>query len=63
MLHEPEVEKALRRVEIRRCLSMEKWYLRPWKWLMIRLGRAETENLTGLAEDVLAPLGWPDRQA
>lgn len=63
MLHEPEVEKALRRVEIRRCLSMEKWYLRPWKWLMIRLGRAETENLAHLAEDVLAPLGWPDRQA
>ena len=30
---------------------------------MILLGRAETENLTGLAEDVLAPLGWPDRQA
>ena len=62
LLREPEVVKALHRVEIRRCLSMEKWYLRPWKWLMIRLGRAETENLTGLAEDVLAPLGWPDRR-
>lgn len=63
LLREPEVEKALRRAAIRRCLSMEKWYRRPWKWLMIRLGRVETENLTHLAEDVLAPLGWPDRQA
>ena len=63
LLHEPEVVKALHRVEIRRCLTMEKWYRRPWKWLMIRLGRAETENLAHLAEDVLAPLGWPDRQA
>ena len=63
LLREPEVVKALHRVEIRRCLSMEKWYRRPWKWLMIRLGRVETENLAHLAEDVLAPLGWPDRQA
>ena len=62
MLREPEVEKGLRRAAIRRRLSMEKWYLRPWKWLMIRLGRTETENLAHLAEDVLAPLGWPDRR-
>ena len=62
MLREPEVEKGLRRAAIRRRLSLEKWYLRPWKWLMIRLGRTETENLAHLAEDVLAPLGWPDRR-
>ena len=63
LLGEPEMKKALRRAAIRRCLSMEKWYRRPWQWLMIRLGRAETENLGHLAEDVLAPLGWPDRHA
>ena len=61
LLGEPEMKKALRKVAIRRCLSIEKWYRRPWQWLMIRLGRAETENLGQLAEDVLAPLGWPDR--
>ncbi|MGN0746073.1 MAG: polysaccharide pyruvyl transferase family protein, partial [Aristaeellaceae bacterium] len=63
LLREPEVGKALRRAAIRRCLSLEKWYRRPWKWLMIRLGRAETEDLSHLAEEVMAPLGWPDRQA
>ena len=63
LLREPEVEKAMRRAAVRRCLSMEKWYRRPWQWLMLRLGRRETENLARLAEDVLAPLGWPDRQA
>lgn len=63
LLHEPEVERALRRAAIRRRLSMEKWYKRPWTWLMIRLGRVETENLAHLAEDVLSPLGWPDRRA
>ncbi|MGN0778648.1 MAG: polysaccharide pyruvyl transferase family protein [Aristaeellaceae bacterium] len=60
LLHEPEVVRALHRAERRRCLALEKWYKRPWQWLMLRLGRVETENLARLAEDVLTPLGWPD---